>query len=232
MPPPQPYKRSRLLSSIADVAVGPAIRRALKSHPKIQSTIANAYRSVFIDVNGLVEHLPIPQEASSLLNIGTGDGSVLNLLARRFAHLDITTADVFESRGELIETDVASRIRMVNYLPNDYSTPFWSQQFDVVLLVDVIHHVPVADRQTLLRRVWSTVAPSGMLLVKDVEPRGVRALLGLLSDKYLTGDRHVVQVSASDLRTLMTESCANVSVSETRLASQDFPNYLLVGHRS
>ena len=214
------------------MAVGPAIRRALKSHPKIQSTIANAYRSVFIDVNGLVEHLPIPQEASSLLNIGTGDGSVLNLLARRFAHLDITTADVFESRGELIETDVASRIRMVNYLPNDYSAPFWSQQFDVVLLVDVIHHVPVADRQTLLRRVWSTVAPSGMLLVKDVEPRGVRALLGLLSDKYLTGDRHVVQVSASDLRTLMTESCANVSVSETRLASQDFPNYLLVGHRS
>ncbi|MFM8958351.1 MAG: SAM-dependent methyltransferase [Actinomycetota bacterium] len=213
------------------MAIGPAIRRKLKSHPKIQSKIADAYRSLFIDVDGLVEHIPISQEASSLLNIGTGDGSLLNRLARRFTSLEITTADVYESRGELIEPDVASRIRMVNYLPNDYSAPFWTHRFDIVLLVDVIHHVPTADRPNLLRQVWSSVAPSGTLLVKDVEPRGARAKLGLLSDKYITGDRHVVQVSAADMRALMVESCTNINVRETHLATHDFPNYLLVGQR-
>lgn len=214
------------------MALGPAIRQKLKSHPKIQSTIANLYRSFFLDVGALVEHLPIPSSATSLLNVGTGDGSILNLVARKFPALRITTADVTQTRGELIEKDISSRVAMVSYLPNDYTAQFWKQTFDVVLLVDVIHHVPVADRSLLLLNVWSTVSADGVLLVKDVEPHGFRAFLGLLSDKYLTGDRHVDQVSASDLRRLIEETCPGSSVIETSFTERDFPNYLLVGKRS
>lgn len=219
--------RLRLIS-IVEMAIGPAIRRALRTHPRIQSTIANAYRSMFVDVRGLVNALPIPCTASSLLNVGTGDGTVLNLIARQFPALQITTADIGELRGELLDSEIAARIQSASYKPNDYSEKFWSESFDVVLLVDVIHHVPVVDRPVFLRRIWSTVAPSGVLLVKDFEPRGIRAFFGLLSDRYITGDRHVRLISARDLAALLTECSVEVTVTETDLASRDYPNYLLV----
>jgi 2-polyprenyl-6-hydroxyphenyl methylase/3-demethylubiquinone-9 3-methyltransferase len=218
--------------NISRVAIGPAIRKTLRTHPQIQSRISNIYRSIFIDINGLVEHLPIPASATSLLNIGTGDGSVLNLIAHRFPSVKITTADISRSRGELIDDEVSRQIHMVDYLPNDFSAEFWRETFDVVLLIDVIHHVHTDNRLSLLRHAWAAVAPGGLLLVKEVEPRGIRALLGRLSDKYLTGDRHAEFISSADLCELLTESSPGGRIHHSDLVNRDFPNYLLIAQRS
>jgi 2-polyprenyl-3-methyl-5-hydroxy-6-metoxy-1,4-benzoquinol methylase len=40
--------------------------------------------------------------------------------------------------------------------------------FDVVFLIDVMHHVPPASQQPLLKRVISKVKPGGTLVYKDM----------------------------------------------------------------
>ena len=60
--------------------------------------------------------------------------------------------------------------------------------FDVVTIVDVMHHVPLGSRAEFLRNAFSRVSPGGCLVYKDMAdtPR-IFALTNYLHDLLLTG---------------------------------------------
>jgi hypothetical protein len=66
--------------------------------------------------------------------------------------------------------------------------------FDVVTIADVVHHVPVDQRYLFFEELAAACERWGArkLILKDMEPCGFRSWLAVLTDRYITGDKHVV----------------------------------------
>ena len=77
------------------------------------------------------------------------------------------------------------------------------ERFDLVLVVDVLHHVPLALRDAVLGDLRSLTAPGGAYALKDwVRSRSVAHAAVWGSDRLLTGD-HVSYFDPGELESLM-----------------------------
>ena len=100
------------------------------------------------------------------------------------------------------------------------------------MLADVLHHVPPPARLPFLREVAEVSGPSlRFVAVKEIAPAGWRAKLSLLSDWYVTGDRHVELLAPEELRRLVLEAFPGLVARPTPLLERDAPNYCIVFER-
>ncbi len=112
----------------------------------------------------------VPGGASGL-DVGCGAGLFLGLLAhdRR-----IGSGLGFDADAGAIA--VASRLRLlepakVRFERRDAAGEWPDGKWDVVSLIDVLHHVPVASQREVVERAAARVARGGILLCKDIAPR-------------------------------------------------------------
>jgi 2-polyprenyl-3-methyl-5-hydroxy-6-metoxy-1,4-benzoquinol methylase len=112
-------------------------------------------------------------DGSLVLDIGCGGGLLLSLLAglgRRFEGVG------FDVSSEAIDTAARMAARAATISPQarlsfkqlDFQAEWPAGEFDVVFLIDVLHHVPPAAQRAFLDRVISKVRPSGILVYKDM----------------------------------------------------------------
>ena len=118
----------------------------------------------------LVQHIP---DNSSVLDIGCGSGLFLGLLAAeknlaRGLGVDVSRSSIvtarrmaagLKSEGCKLSLEFEQGVLQDLYIPD---------RFDIVCAVDVMHHVPVADRRSLFITAVDKVRPGGMLLYKDI----------------------------------------------------------------
>jgi 2-polyprenyl-3-methyl-5-hydroxy-6-metoxy-1,4-benzoquinol methylase len=117
--------------------------------------------------------LPHVEPRASVLDVGCGAGLFLALLAG--ALIEVTGIGFDSSRSAV---DVALRMRRevkslglgadLNFVVLDVAAPWPAGLFDVVSLVDVMHHVPPGRQKSVLERAASKVKPGGTLLYKDM----------------------------------------------------------------
>ncbi len=75
--------------------------------------------------------------------------------------------------------------------------------FDLIVICDVMHHVPWNLHEQFLGDAAKGLKPGGRLVLKDWERQtNLAHLLCYLSDRYITGDRIQFR-SANELRTLL-----------------------------
>jgi hypothetical protein len=193
-----------------------------------------AYRSVFVDLDGEIATIAteIPSNAH-VLDVGGGDGEPLDRLLALRPDVRVTTIDVAANVGSWISPVHAARVEcracttLAEYLASGACLP------DVLLLADVMHHVPPTQRPSFLTSIAELLRrqPALRLIVKDVEPGHWRATLGYWSDRYVTGDRDVSPVSRAALVELVRGACGPLAWRETPLYASDPPNYALVFER-
>src|SRR5205085_11827768 len=96
--------------------------------------------------------------------------------------------------------------------------------FDLVMITDVMHHVPVGERESFFASLAASCDRWGArrLFFKDVEPGHIRSLMSLLADWYITGDRHVVLFPRSAFGDMARRHFPSA---EQRSAMPDRPNY-------
>jgi len=187
------------------------------------------YRSVFVDLERVVECLPEVGPEARVLDIGGGDGQMINILLERRPGLRITMLDMSSSVGSFLKPELRERVQL---LPStslrDYAAVVHDVP-DLVIVGDVIHHVPAerrpeffADLRTVLRGQPTT------LFIKDLEPGHFRSLLSLWADWYVSGDRAVTLASRETVTALVREAFPGARVRSTRLFELDAPNYALV----
>ncbi len=140
----------------------------------------------------------IPQDAK-VLDIGCGDGLFLNVLLK----LDrISQGLGFDTNS----TAIAYAQTIKNSLPNALQLEFlhWSVgqpwpegEFDVVTMIDVLHHIPQREKRDSIEKAASLVKPHGLLIYKDIgiRPRW-RAFFNSLHDLILT--RELVTYTSLD----------------------------------
>jgi 2-polyprenyl-3-methyl-5-hydroxy-6-metoxy-1,4-benzoquinol methylase len=106
----------------------------------------------------------LPAAGGRALDLGCGAGRHAVLLAERFAHVDAIDLSV-----PMIEIARAKRSRPnVAYRQADLLAVTGSREYDLVLSVMTLHHVP--DLQAALAHIKGLLAPGGRIVVVDPYP--------------------------------------------------------------
>lgn len=203
------------------MSIGSIVRTAAGPFEK---QLCALYRSVFINVRRCMDQL---QEAipngSSVIDVGGGDGELLNYLLHLRPDINVVMLDLRKNIGAFLEPDVRDRVvlRPATSLASYRSES--GELADVLIVSDVVHHVPATLRREFIDDCVSMTKTGGTLIIKEVAPGGFVAALSVLADRYITGDRHVSLMAPSDLSALV-ESAGCIRVGEL-LASRELPNY-------
>jgi hypothetical protein len=211
------------------MALGPLIRRFLG--PRLAGRAGEYYRAIYVDLAKVAAALAvvIPRDAH-VLDVGGGDGQPLNHLLSVRSDLTITTLDPAPVVGQWIDPRYQAQVKR---LPRTSLAEFVAcphARLDVILIADVMHHIPKSARHEFLDsvRVLLDRVPSLRIVVKDVEPGHWRALLGSWSDRYITGDQNVSLISRDDMTRLFENVLGPLHREDTDLFKKDGPNYAIV----
>lgn len=162
---------------------------------------ADLYRSAFINIGQLAQQLASITPAARILEVGCGDGSLAQRLGEVYPDASYLGIDIAESAGRLYRgrPDFAEfRVQTVQELYAQRPQPF-----DLVLLVDVVHHVSLDLRQQVLHCSADLVRPGGVFAVKEFERnRGPYYRAAFAADRYLTGDKGVQFMTMPQLRSM------------------------------
>ena len=149
-------KQSRIITDFDEIAGALAASRATDRLSSAERAILRA----------------IPTHARTGLDVGCGHGVVTRAAARR--GLAMTGVDLSPKMVALAR-ERTERALGVTYVVGDIMTAsFERHAFDVVVSVNMVHHLPVSE---IVARLAQLVEPGGRLLVQDVLSRpGLRYL--------------------------------------------------------
>jgi len=112
---------------------------------------------------------------SRVLDIGCGAGLLLALAADT---RPLGPCVGFDSNGKAIAVAGLAAKRLAaaeksapKFVRLDVRDPWPVGTFDVVAMIDVLHHVPVAAQQSAISQAVAAVPPGGTFLYKDISPR-------------------------------------------------------------
>lgn len=165
---------------------GPLIRRMFGPYER---RVGEAYRSLYFDIDAFTELLRRwHPSATRILEIGCGEGSVTERLRAAYPAAAITAIDINPRVGRMYAGS-REAVRFMQCTAQGLAAAE-PGLFDLVVLCDVLHHVPVELRQELLGAIRIALAPHGVLAFKDWERDGsLIHWLSYASDRWLTGDR-------------------------------------------
>jgi 2-polyprenyl-6-hydroxyphenyl methylase/3-demethylubiquinone-9 3-methyltransferase len=182
------------------VALGPQIRGLLGRHER---KIADLYRALFIDLDDFAEKIRAwAPGALRILEVGCGEGAVTEKLAETFPDAAILAIDITPRVGRLYagrNEGVTFRMMTVQDVARDHSG-----QFDLVVMSDVMHHIPLDLRDEIIDAVGQAMASDGRFILKDwKKTRSPIHWLCHAGDRWLTGD-HVIHIQPEEASQLVT----------------------------
>jgi 2-polyprenyl-6-hydroxyphenyl methylase/3-demethylubiquinone-9 3-methyltransferase len=168
------------------MALGATVRRAFGKHER---RVSELWRAIFVDLDAWFRQVKAwAPDARRILELGCGEGYSTERLVAAFPDAQIDAVDIAENIGRLYAGSVANvHFRRLFAEELAVENP---GAYDLIILADVIHHVPFAARASLLEAVRTMLAPGGVLLFKDwARNQTPIYYAGYASDRWLTGDR-------------------------------------------
>jgi 2-polyprenyl-3-methyl-5-hydroxy-6-metoxy-1,4-benzoquinol methylase len=151
--------------------------------------ISEAYRSIYIDIDAFVELMrQWKPTANRILEVGCGEGAVTERLNVSYPDASITAIDITPRIGRLYRGSLDD-VQFIQCGVQEIAERE-PGQYDLVVLSDVLHHVPLGLRQGLLDAIRAALAPKGTFVFKDWQ-RNYAPIhwLCYASDRWLTGDQ-------------------------------------------
>jgi 2-polyprenyl-3-methyl-5-hydroxy-6-metoxy-1,4-benzoquinol methylase len=194
--------------------IGPVIRKMFGPYER---GITDAYRSIYIDVDAFVEQIRRwKPQTTRILEVGCGEGAVTERLRAAYPDADITAIDITPRLGRLYRGSL-DRVRFIQ-CPVQEIALAEAKCFDLVVLSDVLHHVPVEFRQGILDAIGTALAPGATLVFKDWERNHTPIhWLSYASDRWLTGDR-IAYMTQEEMHAILARSFGEAAlVAEARV---------------
>jgi 2-polyprenyl-3-methyl-5-hydroxy-6-metoxy-1,4-benzoquinol methylase len=186
------------------------------------------YRRFFVNLEKVAEMLAerIPPNAL-VLDIGGGDGELLNCLFALRPDLNVTMVDIASSVGKFVEPQHMDKVTFCPGTPIQTHLENHALTYDAAIVSDVMHHIPKDIRREFLKSIHGTLKLNGILLIKDVEPGSISSFLNYCADTYISGDKNVAHISRQDLISLVEKSLPSHQVEEIDLYRKNKPNYII-----
>jgi 2-polyprenyl-3-methyl-5-hydroxy-6-metoxy-1,4-benzoquinol methylase len=121
----------------------------------------------------LIEYVP---EEANVLDVGCGAGLFLGLLAAtglkfRGTGFDASAGAIRQACTMGAHLKALGAAAVLEFEHRDVRAPWPEGPFDVVSMIDVMHHVPLDHRRSVLERCYSALRPGGLLIYKDIGDR-------------------------------------------------------------
>jgi 2-polyprenyl-6-hydroxyphenyl methylase/3-demethylubiquinone-9 3-methyltransferase len=151
--------------------------------------ISEAYRSIYINIDAFVDLIcQWKPKAKKILEVGCGEGAVSERLHAAYLDATVTAIDITPRIGRLYRGP-RDRIQFIRCTAEELVATE-SEKYDLVVLSDVLHHVPIEFRQPLLEAIRNLLAPGGTFIFKDWQRNSTPIhWMCFASDRWLTGDR-------------------------------------------
>ncbi|MGZ6125105.1 MAG: class I SAM-dependent methyltransferase [Myxococcales bacterium] len=179
-----------------------------------EPAIGRAYRSAFFSLPAFADAVRAWTDAADILEVGCGDGLATEQLRHAFPRAAITGIDIQAGVGRLFRGDRAG----VTFRSEELD-PFVARnlgRFDLVVICDVLHHVPSPARTALLLRAADALSEGGALVLKDWERRAnLPHLFAWVSDRFITGAQ-VQFETAQTWRSLLVDALGGEVQREVR----------------
>jgi 2-polyprenyl-3-methyl-5-hydroxy-6-metoxy-1,4-benzoquinol methylase len=206
------------------MSLGPLVRSLFGRHER---AIADAYRTLFVDLDHLVELLTPDRRPAAILDLGCGEGAGTTRLARKFPDAEILGIDLTPRVGRLFDGD-RTRVSFQQTSIQELAM-VRPASFDLILAADVIHHIPIEERVSVLAAARQTMRPGGTFVLKDwTRSNSPIHALCWASDRFLTGDA-VRYCDVAELRALFLEGLRDVDIINESTVPPWSNNKVLIG---
>ena len=168
------------------MSIGARVRRAFGSHER---RISELWRAMFVDLDAWTALCRRwAPDARRILEIGCGEGYSTERLVAQWPDARIDAIDIADSIGRLYAGPPNPvRFRKVYAEELAAESP---GAYDLIVLADVLHHVPAPAREVLLRSAGTLLARGGTLAFKAWERNRTPVYYAAwAADRWLTGDR-------------------------------------------
>jgi 2-polyprenyl-3-methyl-5-hydroxy-6-metoxy-1,4-benzoquinol methylase len=197
-------ERSACRGAGDDVRVGASVRRSLGP---LERPASRAYRAMFVNTDDLAEAVAALRPGPRILEIGSGDGIVAQKISERCPESTLLGIDVGVPPGAMFSGDP----RRVSFrrVPAEALIEEGVEPFDLVLIADVLHHVPLELRAGLVRTAGELLLPGGILVVKEtcrVCSPGYPA--AVIADRHIGGESNVSFMTEPELERLIIGNVA------------------------
>jgi cyclopropane fatty-acyl-phospholipid synthase-like methyltransferase len=161
-------------------------RVSLKAFDRLKQV----YRPMICPFDTLINLIP---EGEHIVEIGCGIGTFLYLLNayRRPASLgglETDPASIETARAVLRPMSSKVSVRLLTY--DGITLPKWIREYNYVVLIDVLHHIPSEQHITFLGDLFDRMHPGALLILKDIDAdRQFLCLFNKVHDFVLTGAR-------------------------------------------
>ncbi|WP_238368505.1 class I SAM-dependent methyltransferase [Mesobacterium pallidum] len=168
-------------------SIGRTVRKAFGPYER---QVSELYRRIFIDLEDMSRAIRDWSEPTDILEIGCGEGALAERLTRDFPQAHYTGIDIIPHLGRLYEGP-ADRVQFQQVTAEDLAVQ-QPGRFDLVVINDVLHHVPDALREGILVAARDLLAPGGKLVFKDWvrRPTPIHAAV-YVADVHVGGDKGV-----------------------------------------
>ncbi len=186
------------------MTIGSAVRGVLGA--RLERRVADGYRRLFVDLDAVATTIAALGTFTSVVEVGCGEGALMtrlmDALPRDATGLGIDIAAHPGHAYSGINTDVTFRQTDVAAVAEA------GDRFDLVVVSDVLHHIPPPDRRPFLVSCTELVAAGGTIVVKEwVRRRNVAHLAAYTSDRFVSGDRGVSFYDEHELQQLFDDIC-------------------------
>lgn len=180
--------------------IGTTVRKLFGSKERF---VAETYRRMFLNLDHLATVLRSwKPNASNILEVGCGEGAITERLVSIYPTAFITSIDISPNPGRLY-SGPQNRVVFLKETVESVSVRC-PAQFDLVVLCDVIHHVPLEARNSLLNSIRTTLSVHASFVLKDwTRTLSLIHALAFSSDRFLTGDE-VSFLTSDELRSLVS----------------------------
>lgn len=189
--------------------------------------LKRAARPLVCPFEPIVERIP---PGSSVFDIGCGSGFLLGLIAEQKQPRSLGGAEVAEGLVSEAKEYLSRKnpgIPMSIALYDGVNLPANVSEFDFVLLIDVLHHIPPDRQFSFLREVHSRLKPGATLILKDIDADSILCLANKLHDFVVTGEAGH-ELSSDRTRQILESTGFNI-IDRGATRKLWYPHYWIVG---